>query len=46
MRFKIILLIIIVILLVMDYALLVIAHDADEKAEIMYRAWKEKKDDE
>ena len=46
MRFKIILLIIIVILLVMDYALLVIAHDADEKAERMYRAWKERKDDE
>lgn len=41
MIFKIIALAIIIILLVMDYALLVIAHDADERAERMYRAWKE-----
>ena len=45
MIFKIIALAIIIILLVMDYALLVIAHDADEKAERMYRAWKEGKDE-
>ena len=44
MIFKIIALAIIIGLLVMDYALLVIAHDADERAERMYRAWKEGKD--
>ena len=41
MIFKIIALAIIIGLLVTDYALLVIAHDADERAERMYRAWKE-----
>lgn len=45
MIFKMIALAIIIILLVMDYALLVIAHDADEKAERMYRAWKEGNDE-
>ena len=44
MIFKIIALIVITLLLVTDYALLVIAHDADERAERMYRAWKEGKD--
>lgn len=29
------------ILLVMAYALCVMAHDADERAEKMYRKWKE-----
>ena len=32
------------ILLVISYALLVTAHEADERAERMYRAWKESKD--
>ena len=45
MIFKIIALVVIVLLLVMDYALLVIAHNADERAERMYRAWKEGKDE-
>lgn len=45
MIFKIIALVIITLLLVLDYALLVIAHDADEKAERMYRKWKEDKRD-
>ena len=29
------------VLLIICYALLVMAHDADEKAERMYRQWKE-----
>ena len=33
------------ILLVICYALLVTAHEADERAERMYRKWKESKDD-
>lgn len=45
MILKIILLIIIALLLVIDYALMVIAHDADERAERMYREWKEKDDE-
>jgi hypothetical protein len=32
------------ILLVTCYALLVTAHEADERAERMYRKWKESKD--
>lgn len=44
MTFKIIALVVITILLVTDYALLVVAHDADERAERMYRKWKEKDD--
>ena len=43
MKFKIILLVIIVLLLIMDYALMVMAHEADERAERMYRKWKERK---
>lgn len=46
MTFKIIALAIILLLLVMDYALLVIAHEADERADRMYRKWKEAKDHE
>lgn len=45
MIFKIIALVIITLLLVLDYALLVIAHEADERAEEMYRKWKEDKRD-
>ena len=33
------------ILLVVCYALMVMAHDADERAEEMYKEWKEKDDD-
>ena len=33
------------ILLVMCYALMVMAHEADERAERMYRAWKESRND-
>ena len=46
MNFIFALLILICILTVVCYALLVIASEADEKAERMYRAWKERlKDD-
>ena len=44
MTFKIIALIVITILLVLDYALLVVAHDADERAERMYKEWKDERD--
>ena len=43
MTFKIILLVIILLLLIIDYALMVMAHDADERADRMYRKWKESK---
>lgn len=39
-----ILLMAICVMLVVGYALLVMAHDADERAERMYRKWKESKD--
>lgn len=42
MTFKIIALAIITILLVLDYAMLVVASRAEERADRMYRAWKEK----
>ena len=38
-----VLLMVVCLLLVMCYALMVMAHDADERAERMYRAWKESK---
>ena len=34
------------VMLVICYALMVTAHNADERAERMYRAWKEKADNE
>ena len=40
MTFKIIALIVITILLVLDYAMLVVASRADRRAERMYRRWK------
>jgi cell division protein FtsX len=40
-----VLVMVVAILLVICYALLVIAHEADERAEEMYRAWKERKDE-
>ena len=39
-----VLLMIICILLVVCYALMVMAHDADERAEKFYKEWKEKDD--
>ena len=33
------------IMLVICYALVVMAHDADERAERMYREWKEEHDE-
>lgn len=45
MAFKIIALVVILILLILDYAFLVIAHDADERAKRMYRKWKEQIED-
>ena len=33
------------VMLVICYALMVTAHDADERAERTYRAWKEKDDE-
>ena len=42
MRFVIsVMAVLLCILLVMAYALCVMAHDADERAERMYRKWKE-----
>ena len=43
MTYKIVALVIILLLLVTDYALLVIAGKEEEKAERMYREWKESK---
>lgn len=43
MIFKITALVIILILLVTDYAFLVIASRAEERAERMYKEWKESK---
>lgn len=45
MYVKIILLIIIALLLVLDYAFVIIAHDAEEDAERMYQQWKEDRDE-
>ena len=33
------------VMLVISYALVVMAHEADERAERMYKAWKESKDE-
>ncbi len=38
-----VLLMIVCLLMVICYALMVMAHEADERAERMYRAWKESK---
>lgn len=43
MTFKIIALVVITILLVMDYALMVTAHRADERAERMCKRWKDER---
>ena len=41
----IVLLMVLAIMMVICYALMVMAHDADERAERMYRAGKEKDDE-
>lgn len=41
--FIMILLAVILVLMILGYALLVVAHEADERAERMYRKWKESK---
>ena len=40
-----VLMMVISLLLVICYSLMVIAHDADERAERMYREWKEHNDE-
>lgn len=42
---KILLIIGLALLVLVDYAACCMAHDADERAERMYIAWKESKDD-
>lgn len=42
---KYILIIGLALLVLLEYALMVVAHDADERAEEMYRKWKEKDDE-
>ena len=43
MTFKIVALGIIALLLVTDYAMLVVAHRADERAERMYKRWQDER---
>lgn len=43
MTFKIVALIIIALLLVTDYAVLVVASRAEERAERMYKEWKDER---
>ena len=42
---KYVILIALLLLVLLEYALMVVAHDADEKADRMYREWKESKDE-
>ena len=42
---KYVILVALLLLVLLEYALMVVAHDADEKAERMYREWKEKDDE-
>ncbi len=44
MIFKIIALVVITILLVLDYALLVVASDADDRAEEFWKEWEDGSD--
>lgn len=44
MTFKIIMFVIIALLLVLNYSLIVVAHDADEQAKKMYKLLKERQD--
>lgn len=45
MIYKIIALVIIAVLLMLDYALMVTAKRADERADRMYRRWKDERSD-
>ena len=45
MIYKIVALCIVAILLVLDYAMLVVASRAEERAERMYRRWKSERSD-
>ena len=42
---KYVILVGLLLLVLLEYALMVVAHDADERAERMYREWKEKDDE-
>ena len=42
---KYVILVALLLLVLLEYALMVVAHDADERAERMYREWKEKDDE-
>lgn len=42
---KYVILVGLLLLVLLEYALMVTAHDADERAERMYREWKEKDDE-
>ena len=42
---KYVILVGLLLLVLLEYALMVVAHDADERAEKMYREWKEKDDE-
>ena len=43
--FIMILLAVILVLMILGYALLVVAHEADERADRMYKKWKEEHDE-
>jgi hypothetical protein len=42
---KYVILVGLLLLVLLEYALMVVAHDADERAERMYREWKEDDDE-
>lgn len=42
---KYVILVALLLLVLLEYALMVVAHDADEKAERMYEEWKEEHDE-
>ena len=42
---KYVILVGLLLLVLLEYALMVVAHDADEKAERMYEEWKEEHDE-
>ena len=42
---KIVILIGLLLLVILEYSLCVVSHDADEKAERMYKEWKEDDDE-
>ena len=45
MAVKIVILIALLLLVLLEYSLCVVSHDADERAERMYEEWKEKDDE-